>query len=81
MNSLQLGKKQDSCRYPFILDMLTTLFSFVPFATMATYDSKDTGWFMLPTDLKLLIEFEREDYNDRVAASRRGISQPRSNLT
>ena len=32
---------------------------------------------MLPTDLKLLIEFEQEDYNDRVAAARLNQDQYR----
>jgi hypothetical protein len=42
------------------------------------YDSKDTAWFMLPTNLKFLIEYEENDYNERIAAARQGIRRPRS---
>jgi hypothetical protein len=42
------------------------------------YDSRDTAWFMLPTDLKFLIEYEENDYNERIAAASQGIRRPRT---
>jgi hypothetical protein len=41
------------------------------------YDNKVAAWLMLPTDLKSLIEYEENDYNERIAAASQGIQQPR----
>jgi hypothetical protein len=42
------------------------------------YDSDYPAWLMLPQNLKLFIDFEEQDYNERVAAARRGVSKERS---
>ena len=42
------------------------------------YDCAYPAWLMLPQNLKLFIDFEEQDYNERVAAARRGVSKERS---
>lgn len=42
------------------------------------YDNNCPAWTMLPQNLKLFIDFEEQDYEERVAAARRGVSRERS---
>jgi hypothetical protein len=42
------------------------------------YDDNYPAWTILPQNLKFFIDFEEQDYNERVAAARRGVSKERS---
>jgi hypothetical protein len=42
------------------------------------YDNNYPAWTILPQNLKFFINFEEQDYNERVATARRGVSKERS---
>jgi len=75
MNSFEIGKNQKCCPGCFTPGMRLTSFSFV---LLAGYGNDYPAWLMLPQNLKLFIHFEEQDYNERVAAARRGVSKERS---
>jgi hypothetical protein len=60
--------------YPGSIDNLILLCS----GCHSGYDAVVSDWAMLPQDLKFFIDFERADYDARVAAAGQGIRQPRA---
>jgi hypothetical protein len=62
----------DSLKWDIILASIHSLFKGSIQPSIASYSSS-TG-----KNLKLFIDFEEQDYNERVAATRRGVSKDRS---